>query len=149
VPEELKGYVDSFCKWSKDFVKEFVIVEKRFDSELLLYTGQLDMVIVGRDDELYLVDLKTSAAPQKTHSIQIAAYELLLNEAGVYVYKGMVVYLNKDGEFPEVTWMGSEDLKEARLVFTGMLRAWHYFHKRKERKNGKAKSVSENTGSDE
>src|SRR4051812_22392174 len=72
ISDEHIGYVNSFKKWTESQVKKFVIIEKRFTDEQLKYSGQLDFVIVGSDDELYLIDLKTSSRSQKTYPVQMA-----------------------------------------------------------------------------
>lgn len=133
IDEEYKGYINSFKKWSEAQVKKFIIVEKRYTDEELSYSGQLDFVILGSDDELYLVDLKTSARPQKTYPIQMAAYNSLLKNNHVNVKGAMLVYLDKDGAFPEIHYM--EDLSEEFSIFVSALQCWRYFNKRKE-KNG-------------
>ena len=143
---EYLGYVNSFRKWSEAQVKKYVIVEKRFVNTVLGFTGQLDFVVVGSDDELYLVDLKTSASPQKTYPVQMAAYDLLLRAAHVNVKGAMLVYLDKNGEFPKINLI--HDLSEELHVFICALDCWNYFHKKKGKKNERKETVkleSENT----
>lgn len=129
IGEELLGYVNSFKKWMEAQVKEFIIVEKRYTHEKLKYSGQLDLVIIGTDEQLYLVDLKTGSRPQKTHSIQMAAYDLLLRNDNIHIKGAMLVYLNKDGEFPEIHLL--QDLYQERWVFLCALDCWYYFKKGK------------------
>src|ERR1700733_9062991 len=83
IDEELKGYVDSFKKWAKAQVKEFKIIEKRYCDEVLGFTGQVDFVLVGTDEEIWLVDLKTSSHKNKTYPLQMAAYVYLLNKNSI------------------------------------------------------------------
>lgn len=127
IPEEYRGYVNSFNQWTKAQVSKFLIIEKRYTDEGLNYTGQIDFVIQGSDEELYLVDLKTSAQPQKTYPVQMAAYDSLLRAHKVHVKGAMLVYLNKDGEFPEIHLI--EDLEEEMRVFLSALDCWKYFNK--------------------
>jgi hypothetical protein len=129
IPEELAGYVTSFKLWAEAQVKSFEIVEKRYIDEELIYTGQLDFVVKGTDDELYLVDLKTSARPQKTYPVQMAAYDCLLRKDGTRVKAAMIVYLKKDGEFPDIDLI--EDLTEELDVFVYALHCWKFFNRRK------------------
>lgn len=148
IDPNLRGYINSFQKWAQAQVKKFSIVEKRFADPTLNYTGQLDFVVEGTDGELYLVDIKTSASPQKTFPVQMAAYNNLLKINGVYVKGAILVYLKKDGEFPEVYLL--EDLVQEWSVFVAALECWNYFHKGKKnvRKNTKRapKNIEDNVG---
>lgn len=137
INEELVGYVNSFKKWANLQVKKFVIVETRYSDDELKYSGQLDFVILGTDDQLYLVDIKTSARSQKTYPVQMAAYDRLLRNHKIQVKSAILVYLNKDGEFPEVHLI--EDMTTELHVFLSALDCWHYFNKGK--KNGRKNST--------
>jgi hypothetical protein len=129
INEELKGYVQSFTKWSATQVSKFLVIEKRYTDNELQYSGQVDFVVLGSDDNLYLIDLKTSARPQKTYPVQMAAYQHLLRVHKVPVKAAILVYLDKDGEFPEVHLM--EDLWEELSVFISALHCYNYFNKGK------------------
>ena len=83
IHEELKGYVDSFRQWHAKIPKKYIIIEQRFRSEKMGYTGQVDFVIESADGNPFLVDIKTSASHQKTYPIQMAAYTKLLHEAEI------------------------------------------------------------------
>lgn len=131
IDAELLGYVNSFKKWADTQVSKFVVIEKRFKDDTLEFTGQLDFVILGHDNELYLADLKTSARPQKTYPVQMAAYEHLLNKHNVKIKGAMLVYLNKTGEFPEIHML--EDMQAEHDVFLSALDCWNYFNKGKKR----------------
>lgn len=127
IDEELKGYIDSFKQWSEKQVDKFNIVEKRYFHDALQYTGQVDMVVSCKDGNRYLVDLKTTAAPQKTHPVQMGAYSLLLRNNGEDIYGAMVVYLSKKGEFPDIHLL--EDIEIEQQVFMNALYCWKYFNK--------------------
>lgn len=129
IDEHLHGYVDSFRKWSEAQVADYPIIETRMFDEELQYTGQLDFVIKGNDNELYLVDLKTSAKPQKTYPLQMAAYEGLLKKQNIMVKGAFLVYLQKDGEFPNINYL--EDMTEEWRVFECALQCWKFFNKRR------------------
>ena len=129
VDREHLPYVNSFRLWAEAQVQSFEIVEKRYTDEVAGFSGQLDFVIKGRDNELYLVDIKTSARPQKTYPLQMAAYEHLLGLNKVQVKGAMLVYLSKVGEFPEIQYV--ENIEECRQVFFAALICYNYIHKRK------------------
>lgn len=142
IAEEHKGYVNSFKKWSEAQVDQFLIIEKRYMDDDLQYSGQLDFVVKGTDGNLYLVDLKTSAKPQKTYPVQMAAYDSLLRRHQVLVHAAMIVYLNSAGEFPEIHLI--EDMKPEFEVFVSALNCWNYFNKGK--KHGKKKGPIDTAG---
>lgn len=129
IDEKLLGYVNSFRKWVSAQVDKFIIIEKRYTDEQLKYSGQLDFVVLGKDGEMYLVDLKTSARPQKTYPIQMAAYDHLLKNNQIKVQGAMLVYLNKTGEFPDIYCI--DDMTEEFRIFLSALDCWHYFNKGK------------------
>jgi len=129
IGDEFLGYVNSFKQWSAAQVAKFLIIEKRYMDDDLQYSGQLDFVVEGTDGKMYLIDLKTSAKPQKTYPVQMAAYNNLLQKHGVDVHGAMLVYLNKNGEFPDIHFL--EDMKTELEVFLCALNCWHYFNKGK------------------
>ena len=129
IDPELLGYVNSFKKWAEAQVTSFNIIEKRYMHDELRYSGQLDFVIEATDGKQYLVDLKTSAKPQKTYPVQMAAYDCLLRSQDIHVHGAFLVYLNKAGEFPDIHFI--EDLKPEFAVFVSALDCWHYFNKGK------------------
>ncbi len=147
IGEELIGYVKSFRQWSEAQVKNFKIVEKRYTELGDTYSGQLDFVVEGTDHKTYLVDLKTSAKPQKTYPIQMAAYSMLLRQNGIWVDGAMLVYLNKEGEFPNIHLL--HDLTEEYSVFQSALECYQYFKIRKD-KNGtnRKEHIPENASCD-
>lgn len=134
-PEHL-GYVNSFKLWFDAQVDKVLITEKRYTHDKHEYSGQVDMVVLGSDKHKYLVDLKTSYKPQKTYPLQMGAYDCLLGYHGVETDGAMIVYLSKDGDFPEVNLI--EDLSEEKDVFLAALTCWHYFNKGKKRGRSKA-----------
>lgn len=129
IDEELKGYVQSFRLWKDAQVKKILLVEKRFQDEHNGFTGQLDFVILGADDELYLVDLKTSARPQKTYPVQMAAYKHLLELNKVRIKAALLVYLDKAGELPDVARY--DELDDETQVFFSALDCYNFFNRKK------------------
>ena len=144
IEPELSGYVESFRKWAEKQVSKFEIIEKRYQDDHLIYTGQVDFVIEGSDKEIYLVDIKTSATPHKTYPIQMAAYESLLRVHGIVVKGAMIVYLSRDGEFPEIDFI--EDFTDQFHVFLCALDCYNYFNRKKKhaRNDTDTKHLSEN-----
>ncbi len=133
INEEHLPYVKSFKLWHEAQIQEYKIIEQRYTHPDLNFSGQMDFVAVGNNGETYLIDLKTSAAPQKTYPLQMAAYDSLLRSHGITVKGAMIVYLSKKAEFPEIHYL--EGMEEEFHVFLSALDCWNYFHKKKE-KNG-------------
>jgi hypothetical protein len=137
---EYAEYVQSFVKWMHAQVKEFVIIETRYTDRDLGYTGQIDFVVKGSDDHLYLVDIKTSSSKQLTYALQLGAYKHLLDNERIPISGGMIVYLDKEGKFPDIDLY--EDLREERDIFFSALECYYYFHKKgymNARKNSSAR----------
>jgi hypothetical protein len=129
INEECKGYVDSFQQWVDAQVEEFLVIEKRYADEDHKFTGQIDCLIRAHNGETYLVDLKTCAKPNKTHALQVAAYEHILRKHGYATAASMIVYLKRDGEFPDIDFR--EDLSEELRIFFAATECWHYFNRGK------------------
>lgn len=130
IDESLQGYVKSFLLWKEAQVKEFRIVEKRFIHPENLYTGQIDFVTTCTDGNTWLVDIKTSSSHQKTYPLQMGAYGRLLRLYGNEVFGAMIVYLDKNGEFPEIYVV--DDLEKEFSTFKCALDCWYYFKEKNE-----------------
>jgi hypothetical protein len=131
IGEDLLGYVQSFQKWCEIQVESFLVVEKRYQCDDMQFTGQVDYVVLAKDQKLYLADIKTGSQPQKTYPVQMAAYEYLVQKHKIQVEGAMLVYLSKLGDFPDIELF--EDLSTERNVFWGALTCWNYFNKKQEK----------------
>lgn len=138
INEELRGYVKSFQIWSEAEVSEYLIIEKRFHDEEKNFSGQLDYVVTNKEGETWLVDIKTSASPQKTYPLQMAAYRHLLNNHGVTVRGALIVYLSREGDTPKVHRL--ENMSEETHIFMCALDCWHFFNKGKRDVRRKSRS---------
>lgn len=127
IDESLYGYIKSFEQWKELQIKECIIAEKRYTDERMGFSGQPDLVIIGNDNKKYLVDLKTCSKPQKTHFIQLAAYEYLLKLDSINIDGAMIVYLDRNGQFPDIHL--TFDLSKEFNVFVSALECWKYFNK--------------------
>lgn len=127
IDDSLVGYIQSFRQWSDSFVSKYQVIEKRYIHTELAYSGQVDFVLLDKAGDRYLVDLKTSAHPQKTYSLQLAAYRNLLDFYYLPVKGCILVYLDKGGKEPKVTVMTESDRELG--IFISALNCWHYFHK--------------------
>jgi hypothetical protein len=131
IDEELTGYVASFKQWATAQVDKFLVIEQRYTDETDGYSGQVDFVVEANDKSLYLVDIKTGVNRNRTHPVQMAAYAHLLLVHKVYIRGAMLVYLDKDGDFPDIHLL--EDMNNDWPVFQAALTCWNYFNKKKEK----------------
>lgn len=100
IPDEVKGYVNSFRKWW-DEGQQVLAVEKRFFCSNLMITGQVDYIIQAPEGAVIL-DLKTTYKPSKTWPLQGSAYAYLARQNG-YDIKGIhFLHLSKHGIKPHL-----------------------------------------------
>ena len=126
IKEGCLGYVNSFKQWVELFVDEFVYIEKKLSHEQLLYGGEIDYVICDLlEHKKYLVDIKTTYLPLKYHNVQISAYNELLKQNNIETEGNLLVYLDKDGEFPEI--ISLEDVSKEFQIFKHALACHNYF----------------------
>lgn len=125
--DDILGYVESFRKWYVG--KEFIEKPSRMYCEDLMITGELDLIYI-EDDELVLVDLKTSSNPSKTWLLQGTAYSYLAKKNGFKDgFKRIeFVKLLKDGKEAKV-FTYEEDFDLFMKVFD----TYKYFYAKKER----------------
>lgn len=131
-PEEhLKGYVDSFKLWYDENVEEFISSETRLFDDELIFSGKYDMIVrLKGEEQLTLVDFKTSAVFQKDWPVKLAAYLHLLNLNGYNVFNALSIRLKKDGKKPCVKSYG--DCNPFFKIFLSVLTAYDYFIRREE-----------------
>lgn len=119
------GYVQAGVNFLDDFVEKVYFLEKRFYSNKLLITGQVDLIAkIKGDKHLTLVDYKTCSSTCKTWGLQTAAYMALCQEAGLPVKRRMVLQLDIEENFRVHEFSNfEEDLN----VYIGILNAYRYF----------------------
>lgn len=148
IPQEAKGYVESFHAWMKDRVEMFLVIETRYSDDKQEYTGQVDFIALYKDGRCVLVDIKTTYKPEKTHPIQVAAYSQLAELHGCHVDAVSLVYLSKEGKYPKCFEYEEDELELRRDVFNSALNCYKYFNST-QRRHGKTKPVSEDLGDNE
>ena len=97
LPPTYSGYFESFERWFNNNVKRVVIVEKTFVNETLGYTGRPDLVVELINGLFLLVDIKTPIAEGKTWKVQLAAYNYLLNQVGIFPQSSASLRLKPNG----------------------------------------------------
>lgn len=123
VDEESAPYVESFKSWWH-LGHEVVCMERRFWSDDLQITGQVDL-IVNTPDGLAVVDFKTSSKPSKTWPAQGSAYAILAKNEGLEIKKIYFLHLLKTGKPAKIyEYPVDPDL------FLSVLRTWNHFYNR-------------------
>jgi hypothetical protein len=133
IQEEYKGYIKSYNDWAKENITKCDIVEKRYVEHEHGYTGQIDLTFVHNDGKYYLCDIKTSAAYNKVHYLQMCAYYNMLFENEVIICGAYLLYLQKDGGKAKEKFIKLEDLAEDFFYFECALTCYKFFHKKKEK----------------
>jgi hypothetical protein len=126
---DITGYFAAYQKFRKN-IEAVELVEKRMQSDLYQYTGQVDLVCRMRGDAgLTLVDWKTSVAASKSWSLQVSAYAHLAEQEGMKIERAMAVQLGKDGVFRVNEY---RDLKKNFNRFLSALSTFLYFNPKKQ-----------------
>lgn len=117
--EMVKTMFDHFVKWSEDNKVEFLESEVRVYSEKYWYAGTCDLVL-KINGEVYIGDIKTSSGIYPEAFYQTSAYQVALQELGLYpnVKGHVIINLKKDGKM-DVKF--SELFEEDRKAFMGAL----------------------------
>lgn len=100
VDKEIQPYIDSFKQWWGEG-KEVIAIEKRFYCDKYRFTGQMDLII-REDNNIIIIDYKTSSRPSKTWEAQGGAYAYLAQQAGHDVKEVHFLHLSKLGKAPKV-----------------------------------------------
>ena len=113
--DELKDKAcQHFVKWATDNKVVFKESEKNVYSEKLWIGGIVDLVL-EIDGKTWIADIKTGSGIYPEHFWQMAAYDMCLNEMGLYdgITGHIVLNLKKDGTFDEKRSVSNDENKEA------------------------------------
>jgi hypothetical protein len=90
--------LDNFISWAKEDKVEFIESEKNLYSRKYWLGGIVDFVC-RIDGEIWIGDVKTSSGIYPENFLQMAGYQLMLEELGLYdnIKGHIVVNLRKDG----------------------------------------------------
>jgi hypothetical protein len=127
IPEDCKGFIESFDRWLEKVVTHVEFVERRLFDAGFRYSGQIDMLaLVGI--EAWLIDLKTPLALSKSWRVRLAAYRHLCIEAGYHrIDRIGSLRLDKDGKLPKMDWYdGSAD--QDFNIFLSALNCHRFFN---------------------
>lgn len=99
IPEEYRGYMDSFLGWMEMSKPEIIATERKVYHKLFRYAGTSDLLCMI-DGKMTLVDYKTSYQEQPLlHNIQLEGYARAWDSQGVEIEDRLILHLKKDGKY--------------------------------------------------
>ena len=127
VPElngEAQGYIQSFQKWI-DYVKpEIIAVEPEVKNDKFGYIGHPDL-IYKKNEQVYLLDIKTGQTPSWTWTIQLAAYYYCdLPSSPISAVE--ILSPHPLGDIPRVFRYSRDSINKAYSIFINMLNVYRY-----------------------
>jgi len=124
IPVSYTGYLDAFIQFWKDYKPTLIAVEYRMYHKYLKYAGTSDILALI-DDELWLIDNKTSSRIEKMLTrVQLEAYKKALATHGIRVQRKAILHLKKTGKYSFVEHK-ADDI-EAWNVFTSSKTVYDY-----------------------
>lgn len=97
IPDQYRGYAEAMQQWITHANPSPTALEESLAHPTLPYAGTPDFVgTLG--NTFGVLDLKTGQ-PQRSHAIQVCAYQKLLNRAATQ----WILYIDPDGGFKQVT----------------------------------------------
>lgn len=106
-----------FKKWAKPKSIDIVLIEHPLVSERFRYGGTLDLYakVNGKNR---LIDVKTSGGIYESHWLQLAGYDILLEENGYFMDEYQILWLPKDDRFDAPIKI---DLTREKIIFKSLL----------------------------
>lgn len=124
VPSEYRGYLDAWQDFIKAYAPKWNSVEQRGFSRLFGYAGTWDregtLPGVWSPSTLWVIDIKTSAAPHPVWGMQTAAYRQIKAEqdARYALARRATVQLRPDGAFKFLPWDNPNDWAAFQALIT-------------------------------
>jgi hypothetical protein len=127
VPQDIRGYYDSFLRWFDPVVEEVLMVEDRLVDETLGFHGQPDILVRSKHGEILLVDLKTPAALKRAWRLQMSGYYRLVTIATPWTpHRTGTLRLHPEGRIPKMDWF--DESAEDFPMFLQALNLYRYFN---------------------
>lgn len=111
VPAAVEPYLAAWRRFKADTGAEVLMNEQRLFHPTLRFAGTLDRVVRVRSGDVYLIDLKASISMPASYGVQLAGYQLLLDESALttkLARKGL--QLRDDGTYKLVPYLNPNDL---------------------------------------
>jgi len=116
INEQVDKSVQSFIDWFERQNAKVIESEKRLYSKEHWYAGTVDLVL-EIDGKHWIADIKTSNGIYNTYFLQMAGYQIALEETENYDIEGhMIIQLTKTGKVRVERSYGVEKNKEAFLA---------------------------------
>lgn len=115
----LAPYVAAWRKFKADTGAEVLMNEQRLAHTALRFAGTLDRLVRVRGGDVYLIDLKTSVSMAASFGVQLAGYQLLLDESAFttkLTRKGL--QLKDDGTYKLVPFNNPNDVAAFRACLS-------------------------------
>ena len=119
---DIEGYLISFRDWWEFHGLQILVAEARFEDGTFGFYGHPDIIAVGPDGMIWLIDMKSPQTEQPTWKGQMAAYKHLVEDTGDYkVGKVGTLILDKEGK--SARFIKYDEQRRDFAVFLGALQA--------------------------
>lgn len=118
VDARIVGRVKAVLRFIESSQLKRIATEYRMFSETFQFAGTADFIGAYPDNQLVLVDYKSSVEPSVI--IQLGLYAMLWNYAERPIYRGCAIETHDDGTY-KAHWFTSRQLKDAANVGLAML----------------------------
>jgi hypothetical protein len=128
MPDEVKGYFESFKRWFDSAVAEVLFIEERMIDDRFGFHGEPDILVKSKGGEVLLPDLKTPLAKSKSWRLQMAGYNRLI-EISDYPNPDRIgsLRLSPEGKTPHMDWYEGNRAADFN-VFLSCLNAYRFFN---------------------
>jgi hypothetical protein len=123
------GYVDSFRLWFESVVYDVLFTERELKDDNFGFIGHPDLLVVNKDREILLIDLKSPVTRSKSWRLQLAAYAHLCEIAGHRPDKIGSLRLHPKGNPPKMDWYQDSRLQDFN-IFSCCLTAHRYLNEK-------------------
>ena len=129
IPEDQRGYVESFERWISAAVAQVFLIEQRLECRCHGYTGTPDLVVLIKGDTgPSVIDLKSPVTESPTWKGQLAAYAHLLECIGNGpISRAGALMLSPKGKMAKLKEYRNS--KEDFAAYLAALTAFRYFKK--------------------
>jgi hypothetical protein len=126
IAPDILPIVQAYIAWHDEHVRAVVAVEKLTVSRLHRFAGTVDQVaFIGDDPRPTVIDIKTSNSVSESWGLQLAAYQLALDEEGIECARRMIVQL--PSREPGVLHTHDlEDHERDQRAFLNALKLWRW-----------------------
>lgn len=126
----VKPYFESFVKWFDTWVDDVIEVEQRINDPELKISGKFDLLCkLKHSDKLVIVDYKTPLLFDRTWSLQMTAYKMLLERNTKYQADRCVcLKLDSDGRDPVTEEY--KDFSQLSYLLLNQIQIYRFFNRK-------------------